>query len=128
MQFASGQSIYLQISDYMAENILRGDWAEGDRIPSVREMAVRVEVNPNTVQRSYAVLQDEGIIRNQRGIGYFVAEGGRQATAAMKRREFIREELPRVFRTMQLLGMSFGELAELYEQYRNEEDQRETDN
>jgi DNA-binding transcriptional regulator YhcF (GntR family) len=127
MQFASGQSIYLQICDYMAEKILRGDWAEGDRIPSVREMAVQVEVNPNTVTRSYAVLQDEEIIRNQRGIGYFVAEGGREATAAMKRREFIREELPRVFRTMHLLGMSFHELAGLYEQYRKE-DGSETDN
>ena len=125
MQFASGQSIYLQISDYMSEKILRGDWREGDRIPSIRETAVSVEVNPNTVTRAYAVLQDEGIIQNRRGIGYFVADGGRDAAAAMKRREFEQEELPRVFRTMRLLGMSIEELRHLYERYVTEE-QRET--
>jgi DNA-binding transcriptional regulator YhcF (GntR family) len=120
MQFASGQSIYLQISDYICEKILRGDWREGDRIPSVRELAVSVEVNPNTVTRAYAVLQEENIIQNRRGIGYFVAPGGLQATAAMKRREFVAEELPRVFRTMELLGMQLSELEELYESYRKE--------
>ena len=127
MQFASGQSIYLQISDYICERILRRDWAEGDRIPSVREMAVSVEVNPNTVARAYAVLQEESIIVNRRGIGYFVAEGGLEATAAMKRREFVSEELPKVFRTMHLLGMSVEELRRLYEQYL-EEERSETDN
>lgn len=125
MQFASGQSIYLQISDYICEKILRRDWDEGDRIPSVREMAVSVEVNPNTVARAYAVLQEEGIIHNRRGIGYFVAPDGREATAAMKRREFVRDELPRVFRTMTLLDMSIEELQRRYEQYL-EEEQRET--
>jgi DNA-binding transcriptional regulator YhcF (GntR family) len=127
MQFASGQSIYLQISDYICEQILRREWREGDRIPSVREMAVQVEVNPNTVARSYAVLQEEGIIRNRRGIGYFVAEGGLEAATEMKRREFKREELPRVFRTMELLGMTVTELEKLYRAYRQEEG-RETDN
>ena len=120
MQFTSGQSIYLQISDYICEKILRGDWKEGDRIPSIRETAVSVEVNPNTVTRASSVLQDEGIIQNQRGIGYFVAPGGQAAGARVKRREFIAEELPRLFRTMKLLGMSFEELERLYEEFEKE--------
>lgn len=127
MQFASGQSIYLQISDYISEKILRGDWAEGDRIPSIRETAVSVEVNPNTVTRAYAVLQDEGILQNQRGVGYFVAAGGREAAAALKRREFEEDELPRVFRTMRLLGMSLAELEHLYERYITEEESERHD-
>lgn len=127
MQFASGQSIYLQISDYICEQILRGNWQEGDRVPSVREMAVSVEVNPNTVARAYAVLQDEGIIQNRRGIGYFVADGGTDATAALKRREFVEQELPRVFRMMHLLGMTIEELAPLFERYDMEEHSEDND-
>ncbi|MFO8064597.1 MAG: GntR family transcriptional regulator [Spirochaetia bacterium] len=120
MQFSSGQSIYLQISDYICEKILRGDWKEGDRIPSIRETAVSVEVNPNTVTRAYSVLQDQGIIQNQRGIGYFVAPGGEAATAAVKRREFIAQELPRLVKTMELLGMTFEELKQLYDEFEKE--------
>ncbi|MFW5797072.1 MAG: GntR family transcriptional regulator [Spirochaetota bacterium] len=127
MQFDSGQSIYLQISDYVCEQILRGHWKPGDRIPSIREMAVSVEVNPNTVTRAYTLLGEEGIIENRRGIGYFVTPGGFEATASAKRRRFEQEELPRVFRTMRLLGMSAADLAKLYERYCMEEDRETND-
>ena len=122
MQFSSNQSIYLQISDYICENILEKTWQEGDRIPSIREMAVSVEVNPNTVMRSYAHLQDQGIIENQRGIGYFVSTGGYQETRRMKTKEFVEQELPRVFRMMQLIDMSIEELRQQYEQFLKEHD------
>lgn len=120
MQFNNGQSIYLQISDYICESILRRTWLEGDRIPSIREMAVDVEVNPNTVMRSYAHLQDQGIIENHRGIGYFVSPGGYEETRKMKQQEFIEQELPRVFHLMQLINMSLDELAREYERYLKE--------
>ena len=122
MQFSSKQSIYLQISDYICENILERTWQEGDRIPSIREMAVSVEVNPNTVMRSYAHLQDQGIIENQRGIGYFVSTGGYEETRRMKTKEFVEQELPRVFRMMKLIDMSIEDLRQQYEQFLKEHD------
>ncbi len=120
MQFSGSQSIYLQISDYICENILQKTWEEGDRIPSIREMAVSVEVNPNTVMRSYAHLQDQGIIENRRGIGYFVSDGGYEETRRMKTTEFVEQELPRIFRIMQLINMSVEELSREYARYLKE--------
>ena len=117
MNFEPTQPIYLQISNLVCENILTGRWKEEDRIPSIREMAVETEVNPNTVMRTYTNLQEREIIRNQRGIGYFVATGAAERTQTMKREEFVAHELPRVFRAMELLGMTMEELAEYYGKY-----------
>ena len=73
MEFRETQSIYLQIADYVCEKILLKEWPPGERIPSVRELAIQLEVNPNTVMRTYEFLQNESIIFNQRGIGFFAA-------------------------------------------------------
>jgi DNA-binding transcriptional regulator YhcF (GntR family) len=73
MQFRETVSIYLQIADYICERILLREWKVDERIPSVRELAMQLEVNPNTVMRTYEFLQQQNIIYNQRGIGYFVA-------------------------------------------------------
>lgn len=117
MEFGTNQAIYLQIVDYMCDNILSDKWSEGDRIPAIREIAVSLEVNPNTVMRSYAYLQEKGIIYNQRGIGYFIAEKGLTATRQLKRSDFVKNILPRVFKSMDLLGVGFDELHQLYNQY-----------
>ena len=77
MEFDQHKPIYLQIADAICERILTGQWPEGDRIPSVRECGVSLEVNPNTVARSYDELSTEGIIHNKRGIGYFVSPGAK---------------------------------------------------
>ncbi len=82
-------------------------------MPSVRELAGEIEVNPNTVVRAYAYLQDQGIIQNQRGIGYFVSDGASETTRELARRDFVSRELPRIFRTMDLLGMSLEDLKQL---------------
>ena len=65
-----------------------------DRIASVREFAVEIEVNPNTVMRAYSYLQDEGIIYNKRGIGYFVGEESMEKVMSLKKNDFIKKELP----------------------------------
>ena len=116
MEFRQNQAIYLQIADHVNERILSGTWAEGERIPSIREMSEEIEVNPNTVMRSYGYLQDLGIIYNQRGIGYFVAQDAYRKTLELKKKNFIRRELPRIFRTMDLLHLSCDDLRDLYEQ------------
>jgi len=116
MEFRQNQAIYLQIADHISERILSGTWKEGERIPSIREMSEAIEVNPNTVMRSYGYMQDLDIIYNQRGIGYFVAEDAYKKTLEQKKRSFIRRELPRIFRTMDLLHLTCEDLKVLYEE------------
>ena len=111
MEFKKARTIYDQIADLICENILRKRWREGDRIPSVREMAVEVEVNPNTVMRAYTSLQERDVIVNRRGMGYYVAENSRLRVQTMKRNEFIRDELPALVKTMDLLGISIDDLG-----------------
>lgn len=115
MDFRESQAIYLQIADYICEAILREKWKEGDRIPSVRELAVSMEVNPNTTMRTFNYLQDKGIIYNKRGIGYFISEDGKAKTLELKKQEFIEEEIPRFIKSMKLLGVSMEELKNFYD-------------
>lgn len=115
MDFQEKRAIYLQIGDQICENILVQVWKEEDRIPSIRELAVDMEVNPNTVMRTYAYLQELGIIHNRRGIGYFVAADARQRTLELKKRTFVEVELPRLFRSMDLLGLSCADLEAYYD-------------
>lgn len=117
MEFKNHQAIYMQIADYVLDNILSGSWKNGDRVQSVREMAATVEVNPNTVVRSYNYLQDMGILFNKRGIGYFVAEDALKRTRQVRREAFLREELPSLFHAMELLDIKVDELPALYTQY-----------
>lgn len=114
MEFRETQAIYLQIADYICEAILKEKWQGGARIPSVRELAVSMEVNPNTAMRTFNYLQEKGIIYNKRGIGYFITEDGKEKTMDLKKQEFIEEEIPRFIRTMKLLGIDIPQLEKFY--------------
>lgn len=116
MDFDGSKPIYLQIVDFFYENILVREWQEGERIPSVREIAVLVEVNPNTAIRAFNYLQEMEIIYNKRGIGYFVSEDGYQKVLSIRRNEFKEVVLPDVFKKMRLLDVTFEEVKNLYEQ------------
>lgn len=118
MEFRDNQAIYLQIADLMCENVLAGVWRPGDRIPSIRELAESIQVNPNTVMRTYGFMETQGIIHNQRGIGFFLAEGAYETTRDLMRKSFVSRDLPQVFKTMDLLRMDFGELQGLYAAHR----------
>jgi DNA-binding transcriptional regulator YhcF (GntR family) len=120
MEFKEKKSIYVQIADHICENIVKGIWKEEDRIASVREFAVDIEVNPNTVMRAYSYLQDEGIIYNKRGIGYFVGENSVEKVMKIKREEFVKKELPNFFKTLEMLGIDFDELKAMYSDYKKE--------
>ena len=114
MDFVNKQPIYMQIADYFCENILKKEWKENEKIPSVREIAVLVEVNPNTAMRAYTYLQDLGIIYNKRGIGYFVAEDGYNKALEIRKTEFVHKDLPNLFKTMELLSIKLDEIIHLY--------------
>ncbi|MEO8173616.1 MAG: GntR family transcriptional regulator [Sediminibacterium sp.] len=114
MEFTNQQPIYLQIAEMICEQILLKKFREDERIPSVREMAVQLEVNPNTVMRTYEFLQGKEIISNKRGIGYFVAVDGISKATHLRKTEFLQAELPKLFKTAQLLDISFEELQKHY--------------
>lgn len=119
MDFKDNKAIYLQIADFFCENILQKKWKEGERIPSVRETAVNIEVNPNTVMRTFNFLQDMEIIYNKRGIGYFVSDDAFDKTLTLKKEAFIKHELPALFKAMNLLSIDFDELKKYYNTYSN---------
>ncbi len=114
MEFRDNQAIYLQIADYFCEKILLKKWQSGEKIPSVRELAVDIEVNPNTVVRTYNFLQEKEIIFNKRGIGYFVAEDGFEKTRDFKKSTFIEQDLPAVFKTIRLLNIDIEEVKTMF--------------
>ena len=87
MEFRDNEAIYLQIAALVSDNILLGKWPGEQKIPSVRDLAVELEVNPNTVMRSYEFLQNQGIIYNKRGLGLFVAPDGRPYPWLRQRRK-----------------------------------------
>jgi GntR family transcriptional regulator len=120
MEYDENRPIYLQIADYLFEKILAGIWKPDERIPSIRELAMEMEVNPNTVVRTFAYLQSLGIIYNKRGIGYFVDSDGTGKVRKEQKKQFFQQELPRLFGHMNSIGVAIEELHEAYERYRDE--------
>ena len=125
MEFHNKEPIYLQIVEMICEKILRKEWHEGDRLPSVRELAVSVEVNPNTAMRSYTFLQERGIIQNKRGIGYFVSDHAYDDTLAFMKSSFIKNDLPLFFKALRLINMDIDELKERFSKFEKDEDKYE---
>jgi DNA-binding transcriptional regulator YhcF (GntR family) len=114
MEFNNNQAIYIQIADYICEYILLKKWKEGERLPSVREIAVELQVNPNTVMRTYNFLQEKEIIFNKRGIGYFISGNGYLKTLEYKKELFLNKELPEFFKNIRLLNIDINEIIEQY--------------
>jgi DNA-binding transcriptional regulator YhcF (GntR family) len=116
MEFRDSHAIYLQIADYICESILQKKWKEDDRIPSVRELAVNMEVNPNTVMRTFNYLQEKGIIYNKRGMGYYISNDGFAQTLELKKQTFIQEEMPQFIKSMKLIGLTVADIEKYFNQ------------
>ena len=119
MNFKDNKPIYIQIAEHICDDVLAGIYRADERIPSVREFAASVEVNANTVVRSYDYLQQSGIIYNKRGLGFFVAEGAERIITDMRREQILGDELHQVFSRMATIGISPDELCRLYAEYLN---------
>ena len=117
MEFTDNEAIYLQIATYVGEHILRQQWLPDQKIPSVRDLAAELQVNPNTVMRTYEFLQSQGAVYNKRGLGFFVAPDARQKVRDYRRERFLQQELPAFFNTISLLGIGLEELRQRYEQF-----------
>ena len=117
MNFNSNQSIFIQIADRICDRVLSGEYKADERIPSVRELAVEMEVNPNTAMRSFERLQSYNIIYIKRGLGYFISVEANDKIREMRQSQFMEEVLPSVFKEMQLLGIEAEELIKAYESF-----------
>jgi len=117
MEFNENKTIYLQIADLLCEQILLAKWTPQEKISSIREMGMSLQVNPNTVLRTYDFLQQKGIIFNKRGIGYFVEDNAIQKILQYRREDFFENILPNFFKTISLLNIT---LDEILEKYRND--------
>jgi GntR family transcriptional regulator len=120
MEFKDNEPIYLQIATYVSEQILLRKWAVEDKVPSVRELAVALQVNPNTVMRTYEQLQNQDVIYNKRGIGFFVAPDALRKIKALRRERFLQQDLPEFFRNIFLLDIPLDEIQERYEAFKSE--------
>ncbi len=120
MEFRDNEAIYLQIAGYVSERILRQQWPPDQKIPSVRDLAGELQVNPNTVMRTYEFLQNQGVVYNKRGIGFFVAPDAGQKVQQYRRERFLQQELPEVFKTILLLDIGLEELQQRYAQFKTE--------
>jgi len=104
------QPIYRQLRDRVVAMILEGTLKEGDVLPSVRQVAADLRVNPLTVLKGYQQLVDEALVEKRRGLGMYVREGASAALLKDERQRFLEDEWPRVRATIERLGLSAGEL------------------
>lgn len=112
MEFSNNKSIFLQIADSITDKVASGLYAPGEKIPSVRELAADMGVNPNTVMRTYNELQTANIIDNKRGIGYFVSNEAKSIIMKQKKEEFFNTILPEFIRQAELIGITANDLKQ----------------
>ena len=111
MTFTNDKPIFQQMADRLCDEILAQVYRDDDRIPSVREYAVTLEVNTNTAVKAYEQLARENIIYNKRGMGYFVTPGAREQILKERRQAFLEQQLPELFRQMRLLGLGIEDIV-----------------
>lgn len=114
--FHANTQIYLQVMDDIKMQIMNGTLKPGDKLPSVRELASTLEVNPNTIQRAFVELEREGFMRTERAVGRFVADN--QALIDECRDKQIKKIITLFIEQMQQLGISKEEIL----QYLKEDD------
>lgn len=117
MEFNENKPIYLQLADQIMDEAERPDFESGARLPSVREYAAKTGVNANTVMRTYTWLQQEGIIYNKRGIGFFYGPDARQKVLSNRRQQFFEKEMPYFVERMTALGITLDDFRTIYENY-----------
>jgi GntR family transcriptional regulator len=109
-EWHDSQPIYRQLRDRVVAMIIDGVLKEGDPLPSVRNVAAEYRVNPLTVLKGYQQLVDEGLVESKRGLGMFINTGARSSLLRGERQKFLGEEWPRIYATIQRLGLTAKEL------------------
>ena len=104
------QPIYLQVRERVVQRILYGTLAEGDAVPSVRQVSAEEKINPITVSKAYQMLADEGLVEKRRGLGMFVTKGARSRALEQERAQFLEHEWPLITKRIESLGLSTSDL------------------
>lgn len=118
MEFVDkSKPIYLQIADRICDEVTSGAFKPDTRIPSVREYAATLQVNFNTVMRSFEYLSSKGVIFNKRGVGYFVSPDASECIARLREQTFFGDELQYFFSRLHTIGVSAERLYQLYNDY-----------
>jgi GntR family transcriptional regulator len=104
--------VYLRLRDLIAAAIIEGRYREGEMLPSVRAFAAEQGANPLTVAKAYQQFQNDGLVRVQRGVGMFVAEGAADRLREAERRRFLEEDWPAVRQRMERLGIEPADLLQ----------------
>lgn len=117
MNFQTQKAVYLQLADQICLDILEGRYKPGARVCSVREAAAGAEVNVNTAMRTYEWLRLHGILRTERGTGYFVEADAPNLILQMRRTEFLEVQLPSLLREMNVLGISMRDFEREWNRY-----------
>ena len=104
--------IYLQLRQTVIENILRGTLAEGEAVPSVRQVAADEKINPITVSKAYQLLVDENLLEKRRGLGMFVTEGAQALALQQEREQFIDNEWPEILKRLASLDLDVSDLPQ----------------
>ena len=110
------QPIYRQLKDKVVTAIMEGSLPEGEALPSVRNVAVDMQINPITASKAYQELVMDGLVEKKRGLGMFVVGGARDKLMQAERDRFIKEEWPRVLDTIRRLGLNAEELLKSSQQ------------
>ena len=109
INYKAPRPIYEQVRDALRQLILSGAIKPEEKLPSVRELAGTLAINPNTIQRAYRELEGDGLIYTVAGKGAFAASDGK---AAVRRREELTTVLRQTLQELKLLGMTWQELTE----------------
>ena len=119
MNFKDNKAIYLQIADNIGDQILAGKLTPDGKVPSVRELAAEIEVNANTVARTYEYLQQSGVIYTKRGLGYFVSPDAKERIVSSRRNQLMQGEMDYFLGQLKAVGITPAELQQLYTDYLN---------
>ena len=114
-EYTASKPIYIQIADRIIREIVRKELSPGNKLPSVREMAVQSGVNPNTIQRTYSELERMDIVETRRGQGTFVTE--REEVLTVLNEKVQREVIESFIRNMKELGLTKEQMIQGVEKY-----------
>ena len=110
LEWKEDQPIYRQLRDKVAAQILTGSLKEGESLPSVRNVAVELRINPLTASRAYQELVDEALVEKRRGLGMFIVKGARSKLLTLEKKRFLEDEWPEINVRISALGLSAKDL------------------
>lgn len=112
--------IFIQVAEWLEEEILRGNIREEEQVPSTNQFASIYSINPATARKGFGLLVEEGILYKKRGIGMFVATGAKEKIQKKAKDRFVKETLQQVLQEARKLGLTRDDIVKLLMDLDNE--------